>query len=157
MKTDSQIQAEIEAARLLTPFYIYPKTIECWNEYEVMWRTDNGRSYNHVIEREDYRYHLLYFDDKLATVEVDGVTIFSHLLPGLELIMQGKEPEITSSFSSQKLSFDRLPLVIQQRVKSKHDRFPIEVRPYLEYKLDGNLVMSISALDVLSQCPSTSI
>ena len=154
MKTDAQIQLEIEAARKLTPFNTYPKIIECWNEYEVMWRTDNGRSFNHIIKHEDYRYHLIYFNDKLAIVEVEGTTIFSHLLPELEQIMQGKAPNIPTVIDKQKFNYDRLPEHIQQLVKSQHARFPAKVRPHLEYKLDGSLIMSNAALDALAQCPS---
>lgn len=151
MKTPTQIQAEIDIARQRTPFSRHPKTIECWSEYEVMWRTDNGRSYNHVIEHKNYQYHLIYFDDDLAIVEKSGVTIFSHLLPELEKIMEGKTNDALLTSAPQKVPYDRLSPEIQSKVKSKHDNFPIEVQPLLEYELDGNLSLSVAALDILAR------
>jgi hypothetical protein len=76
MKSQHQIQAEIESSSLSPIFSNYPAVIECWNERELMWRTDNGRSYAHIVETSQYQYHLIYFDGQLAIVERDGVTLF---------------------------------------------------------------------------------
>lgn len=152
MKTPAQIQAEIEAARKFLPFHTHPKTIECRSEYEVMWRADNGRSYNHIIERADYQYHLIYFDDRLAIVEKTGVTIFSHLVPELEKMMQGDVAAASPVIrDNRKIRYHQLPASIQQQVKLKHESFPDEIRPLLEYRLDGNLVLSSAALSALAR------
>jgi hypothetical protein len=82
-KTPQQIQFEIAASAKLALFSITPRTIECWNEHGILWRTDNGLGYTHVIQITKYQFHLLYFDGQLAIVEKNGTTIFSHLTPEL--------------------------------------------------------------------------
>ena len=92
MKTHQEIQSEIAASSLLPKFDRYPTIMECWNEYEKLWRDDNGRSYVHWVEKRPYEYHLVYFDGKLALAERNGVTIFSHLTERFIRGSSGTEP-----------------------------------------------------------------
>jgi hypothetical protein len=94
MKSQHQIQAEIDSSSQLPIFSNYPAVIECWNERELMWRTDNGRSYAHIVETSAYQYHLIYFDGQLAIVERDGVTLFSHLTDRLTELMSNNTPTV---------------------------------------------------------------
>ena len=64
MKSQQQIRSEIDASEQLPKFDRYPAVIECWNERELMWRTDNGRSYAHIVETSEYQYHLMYFNGR---------------------------------------------------------------------------------------------
>jgi hypothetical protein len=94
MTSQQQIQAEIDSSSQLPKFTNFPAVIECWNERELMWRTDNGRSYAHIVETSAYQYHLIYFNGQLAIVERDGVTIFSHLTPELAEVMSNDAPTV---------------------------------------------------------------
>ena len=94
MKTHHQIQSAIDLSSQLPKFDRYPAVIECWNERELMWRTDNGRSYAHIVETSEYQYHLMYFNGRLAIVERDGVTIFAHLTDRLTEMMSNEAPTI---------------------------------------------------------------
>jgi hypothetical protein len=94
MKSQHQIQAEIDSSSQLPIFTNFPAVIECWNERELMWRTDNGRSYAHIVETSQYQYHLIYFDEQLAIVERDGVTLFSHLTDRLTEMMSNDTPTV---------------------------------------------------------------
>ena len=94
MKTHHQIQSEIDLSSQLPKFDRYPAVIECWNERELMWRTDNGRSYAHIVETSEYQYHLMYFNGQLAIVERDGVTIFAHLTDRLTELMSNDAPTV---------------------------------------------------------------
>ena len=94
MKTHHQIQSEIDLSSQLPKFDRYPAVIECWNERELMWRTDNGRSYAHIVETSEYQYHLMYFNGRLAIVERDGVTIFAHLTAQLTEMMSNDAPTV---------------------------------------------------------------
>ena len=91
MKTHHQIQSEIETSQQLPKFDRHPAITECWNEYEQMWRDDNGRNYIHWVADRPYEYHLMYFDGRLAIAERNGVTIFSHLTDRLERAMNDTE------------------------------------------------------------------
>lgn len=92
MKNQQQIQSEIEASARLPKFDTFPEVIECWNEREILWRTDRGRSYPHIIDARPYQYHLMYFDGRLAIVEQAQVTIFSHLTARLAEEMSRESP-----------------------------------------------------------------
>jgi hypothetical protein len=92
MKTHHQIQSEIEASHQLPKFDRHPAITECWNEYERMWRDDNGRCYADFITARPYEYHLMYFDGMLAIAERNGVTIFSHVTERLARAIDGTEP-----------------------------------------------------------------
>jgi hypothetical protein len=94
MKTHHQIQSAIDLSSQLPKFDRYPAVIECWNERELMWRTDNGRSYAHIVETSEYQYHLMYFNGRLAIVERDGVTIFAHLTDRLTEMMSNDAPTV---------------------------------------------------------------
>jgi reverse gyrase len=104
MKTHHQIQSAIDLSSQLPKFDLYPAVIECWNERELMWRTDNGRSYAHIVETSEYQYHLMYFNERLAIVERDGVTIFSHLTDRLTEMMSNDAPTV-------RLNRDRMPVI----------------------------------------------
>jgi hypothetical protein len=86
MKTYQEIQAEIAGSRLLPKFDCYPAVMECWNEYEKLWRDDNGFSY----------------------VQQNGITIFSHLTERFTQVMEGIEPvklyKNSSSISLEELA-----------------------------------------------------
>lgn len=104
MKSQQQIRSEIDASEKLPKFDRYPAVIECWNERELMWRTDNGRSYAHIVETSEYQYHLMYFNGRLAIVERDGVTIFAHLTDRLTEMMSNDAPTVP-------LNQDRIPVI----------------------------------------------
>lgn len=104
MKTHQQIQSEIELSSQLPNFDNFPAVIECWNERELMWRTDNGHSYAHIVETSEYQYHLMYFNGRLAIVERDGVTIFAHLTVRLTEMMSNDAPTV-------RLNRDRMPVI----------------------------------------------
>ncbi len=108
MKTYQEIQAEIAGSRLLPKFDCYPAVMECWNEYEKLWRDDNGCSYVHWVTDRQCEYYLLYFSGKLALVEQNGVTIFSHLTERFTQVMEGIEPakpyKNSSSISLEELA-----------------------------------------------------
>jgi hypothetical protein len=107
MKTHHQIQSEIETSQQLPKFDRHPAITECWNEYEQLWRDDNGRSYIHWVEDRQYEYHLMYFDGRLAIAERNGVTIFSHLTERLERSMKDREAATVSN-NYDAISLDEL-------------------------------------------------
>ncbi len=116
MKTHHQIQSEIVASQQLPKFDRHPAITECWNEHEKLWRDDNGRSYIHWVEDRQYKYHLLYFDGRLAIVERNGVTIFSHLTARLEKAINREE---LATFSS---NYD--PISLEELVKLSKETIP---------------------------------
>jgi hypothetical protein len=92
MKTSQQIELEIAAASRLPKIDDYPAIQELWNEYEIMWRMDNGRGYQHILSHPQSKYHLLYFDRQLVIVEREGVTIFSHLTNRIDRVLGNPLP-----------------------------------------------------------------
>ena len=107
MKTHHQIQSEIETSQQLPKFDRHPAITECWNEYERLWRDDNGRSYIHWVADRPYEYHLMYFDSRLAIAERNGVSIFSHLTDRLATAMNGTEAlPVSSNYDS--ISLDEI-------------------------------------------------
>lgn len=152
MKTSTEIELEIEQSRQLTLIDNLPKIIECWSEYEIMWRSDNGRSYPHIIQHKQYNYHLLYLDDRLGIVERSGETIFSCLTPKLSKILSGDISDLNLPVVSQDRSlikFDRLDPQIQQMVGDKHRSFPLELQTQLDYRANGNYVWSPETIEIV--------
>jgi hypothetical protein len=150
MKTTAEIELEIQKFRQLTPIDVYPQIIECWNEYERMWRTDNGRSYTYIIQDKQYSYHLLYLDGRLGIVERAGETIFSHLTPKLLKLMNGDMSDLNLPIVSQDRSlikFDRLAPDLQQSIQHKY-QFPVELQNKLDYRSNGNFVWSTETIEI---------
>ena len=110
MKTYQEIQSEILTSSRLPKFDRYPAVMECWNEYEKFWRDDNGSSYVHWVTDRRSEYHLLYFDGKLALVEQNGVTIFSHLTERFSKVMNGIEP-VTPKQNCSSISLEELAAI----------------------------------------------
>jgi hypothetical protein len=154
MKTAAEIQIEIDRSRQLEPIYSYPQIIECWNEHEKMWRTDNGRSYPHILQNQEYDYHLLYLDGRLGIVERSGKTIFSHVTERILKIMSGDvstlEPLQPSVLNQDRalVKFDLLEPDIQNIVKEKHHSFPPELQSKLDYRPNGNYVWSTETIGI---------
>jgi hypothetical protein len=93
MKTYHQIQSEIATSQQLPKFDRHPAITECWNEYERLWRDDNGRGYVYIVTDRPYEYHLMYFDGRLVVAERNGMTIFTHLTERLAQAIKSTEPE----------------------------------------------------------------
>jgi hypothetical protein len=152
-KTPADIELEIQQSRQLQPIYRYPKVIECWSEYEKMWRTDNGRSYNHIIQFQHYNYHLVYFDGQLGIVEQLGKTIFSHLTPELSKMIISEIPDLDLSVINEArhlFKFNKLPPDIQVIVNEKHQSFPVELQDELDYRSNGNIVWSMETINIFN-------
>jgi hypothetical protein len=153
-KTARDIELEIQQSRQSLPIDRYPQIIECWSEYEKMWRIDNGRSYNHVIQSNQYNYHLLYFDGQLGIVEQSGQTIFSHLTPKLSRMMSGDISELGVPVISEDrhlVKFDELSPDVQKIVKRKHQSFPTDLQNKLDYRSNGNIVWSIETINIFNE------
>ena len=138
MKNRLEIANEVEASAALAVFTRTPAVIECWNEHGLIWRDDNGRCYSPKANNEDYIYHLIYFDDRLAIVEVNGITFFSHLSPELEKMMSEDYYVAQEQKSVTKPNNDLLDL-------------PPSVRELVIVGENGNISYTIEAAEKLSR------
>lgn len=153
MKTKTEIEAEINKSSQSPPIDIYPQIIECWNEHEKMWRTDNGRSYTHIIKTEEYKYHLLYLNDRLGIVEESGQTIFSHLSPKVSKLMSGDLADLNIPMVNGDRSlvkFNELTPDVRQSLQNKYN-FPDDLQNQLDYRLNGDFVWSAETIKIAEQ------
>jgi hypothetical protein len=153
MKITTDIEIEIQKSSQSSPIDIYPQIVECWNEHEKMWQTDNGRSYIHIIQTKAYNYHLLYLDGRLGIVEKSGTTIFFHLTTKVSKLMSGDLADLNIPMANEDrslLGFDRLTPDVQQLLRDKYN-FPEELRNKLDYRLNGDFVWSAETIKIAQQ------